>query len=207
MNKLHLNSIIPDHSAKSALLSSARREMYDALKLYHDHVKHTLSLMFAVLTAMFAILGLILKGDVSSFDPHIIRIFGGSVLLLLFPLGIISTFIISRYYELYVAALIYATELHESVGLDSHAWFQEIEEYRSKLGDDVSPHRLLKKRAHGWRHTWFPYTLLIWAIAMPGLVVGLFLLLGSWFWTIALAVLVIAIAVLLTYKVAYKVVH
>jgi hypothetical protein len=61
MSKLDLNSIIPDTQARSDFLSSARKEMYDALKLFHDHVKHSLSLMFAVVTVVFAIFGLVPK--------------------------------------------------------------------------------------------------------------------------------------------------
>lgn len=205
MNKLHINSLLPDPNAKSVLLSSARKDMYDALSLFHDHVKHSLSLMFAVLTAVFAIFGLILRGDVSSFDPTIVRVLGGLVLVLLFLLGVISVIIVSRYYELYVAALIYAAELHESAGLNSHAWFQEIERYRSKLGNDVQLHQLLKKRAHGWPHTWLLYVMLIGAISFIGLGVGLFALSESLTWTIVIAVPTITLAALFIYKVTYKV--
>jgi hypothetical protein len=108
-----------------------------------------------------------------SIDPTIIRILGGSLLVLTFFFGIISTIVISRYYQLYVAALIYAVELHESVGLDSHPWFQHIKKERSKLGDNVPLDRLLKKRAYGLLHSWFLYSLLIWSIAFGALVVGI----------------------------------
>lgn len=180
MSTIDLKAILPDDEARSAFLSSVRKEMYDALSLYHDHVKHSLSLMFAVLTAVFAILGFFMKGDAPAApSPAIMRVFAGSVLVSLFPMGVISTIIISRYYKLYVAALVYAAELHEAVGLGSHAWFEQIREYRSKLGETSSRGDLIRKRTYGWPHSWLLYAILIWFIAVIGLFVGLLILFNA----------------------------
>ncbi len=187
VNALDLRSIFPDDGARSAFLSSARQEMYDALKLFHDHVKYSLRMMLTVFTVVFAILGLVLRGSAPlSFDPKVILILGGLILVLTGPLGIISTYVISRYYELYVAALIYAAELHEAEGLGSHVWFQRIEddrEYlRKKLGrDDVPQDLLVKRRTRGWPHSWILYTLLIGLIAVVGVVAGATIAVSAWF--------------------------
>ena len=71
--KMDLKVTFQDDQAKSALLSSSRKEMYDALSLFYTHVKHTVSLMLTLMTAVFAIFGIALKG--SDLNPEILSIF------------------------------------------------------------------------------------------------------------------------------------
>ena len=168
---------LPNEEAKSAFLSSARNEMYSALSLFHNHVKYTISLMFALLTAVFAIFGIALK-EVGA-NPQLINQFkfiGGLILSLLFPLGIVSIIIIARYYKLYVAALVYAAELHESVGLEKHLWFQEILSEIKSQRNDVQKENLIKRRTYGWPHSWILYSSLIGLISLVGLIAGITLL-------------------------------
>src|SRR5215210_4956810 len=74
-NELGDNKIFTDEPATSDLLSSARKEMYDALRLFQDHVKHLLTLMFSVMTAVFAVLGLSIKEDKSMSRKLWVRFF------------------------------------------------------------------------------------------------------------------------------------
>ena len=159
---MDLKSALQNDEAKSALLSSARKEMYTALELFHSHVRYSIFLMLTLLTAVFGILGIVVKGEkVTISNIFIFKSVGGTVLSLLFPLGIISSVIISRYYRLYVASLLYAAELHESVGLDSQEWFETVKRERASLGKDATKDDIINKRSCGWPHTWLLYSYLI----------------------------------------------
>src|SRR5215208_747199 len=195
-NELGGNRIFTDQQATSNLLSSARKEMYDALRLFQDHVKHLLSLMFTVMAAVFAVLGLIIKEEAPELiNPTIISVLGGLVLILLFPLGLFSTIIISRYYRLYVCALTYAADLHESVGQGNHPWFKEAIKKRDDLfkeaikeRDNLEPPdpdlflgKFIDKRTYGWPHSWRLYAILIGLVASTSLVVGILILFNPTF--------------------------
>ena len=172
---MNISEVFTNDEAKSSFLSSSRKEMYDALALFYTHVKHTISLMLTLMTAVFAIFGLALKEG--NANPALLLIFktvGGLILIALFPLGIVSIFIIGRYYKLYVAALIYATELHKSVGLHNHKWFQHLAEDLQSLPEGCSEEDLYRKRTYGWPHSWILYTLLISALSAISMFSGIF---------------------------------
>ena len=196
--------------AVSNFLTAARKEMYDALRLFQDHVKHLLSLMFTVLTAVFAILGFIIKGEMPIIiDRTVVALLGGAVLLLLFFLGNISTVIISRYYRLYVSALIYAADLHESIGVGSHRWFKDLATERSR---SESPTHFVKKRAYGWPHSWLLYAILIWVLSNVSLVGGVLVILWARhllsalsFWITLIACLIAGVLVICwTFHLLYR---
>ena len=187
--------IFHDDQAIGNFLTAARAEMYDALRLFQDHVKHLLSLMFTVLTAIFAILGFIIKGELPpGFDPTIVALLGGSILVLMFFLGNISTIIISRYYRLYVSALIFAADLHESMGLPSHRWFLDLTEERSSPD---SPGRFVNNRAYGWPHSWRLYAILIWVLSNASLIGGALIILWALKLRSALLTWIVTIACLI----------
>lgn len=178
---MDIKTALPNDGARSAFLSSTRQEMYNALNLFYTHVQHTISLMFTILTVVFAVFGIVLREAGSS--PQlllILRSVGGLILSLLFPLGIVSILIIARYYKLYVAALIYAAELHKSVALNSHAWFEHIEKDLKSLGDDARKEDLIRKRTYGWPHSWILYSILIAILSVVGLIGGIILLSSSY---------------------------
>ena len=174
---MDLQSVFPDDQARSNFLSSARQEMYNALALFHAHVRHTLSLMFAIMAIIFGISGL--GPGLTGAEQQMLgefRLIGGIVLSLLLPLGIVSIFIIARYYKLYVAALVYAAELHESVSLASHVWFEDIRNKLKSLSDDEAKQKLVRERTYGWPHSWILYSLLIAILSTASLVSGIIIL-------------------------------
>lgn len=171
-----IRAAFKDDQAVSAFLSDTRKEMYDALSLFYTHVKHTVSLMLTLMTAVFAIFGVAL-GQTNP-KPEILYIFktiGGVILLALFPLGIVSILIIARYYKLYVAALIYSADLHASIGLDSHSWFQQIKEDLESLPRGATEKDLLYKRTYGWPHSWILYSSLIIILSILSFISGIFI--------------------------------
>ena len=165
-----------DEQARSELLNATRAEMYGALELFHKHVQHSVSLLFALITAVAVAVGVVAKdGSVEPQLIQVVRYAGGGVLLLALPFGYVSWKILSRYYRLYVAALIYAADLHQAEGIAGHPWFVEIEQYRKKCGVGNSD-RLLDERTKGWRHTGALYALLVAFISLAAGVGGVLIL-------------------------------
>jgi hypothetical protein len=195
MSEFKPKPLFKDEQATGNFLTAARTEMYTSLSLFQDHVKHLLSLMFTVLTATLAILGFIIEGKLpSAFDPTVVVLLGGSILLLMFLLGNISTIIISRYYRLYVSTLLYAADLHESRGLGSHVWFQDLTKERS---ESESPGDCVKKRAYGWPHSWRLYAILIWILSNVSLISGALVILWALHLLSALLIWIVLIACLI----------
>jgi len=175
-----IKSALRNDEAKSAFLSSARQETYDALALFHTHVKHTVSLLFTLLTAVFAMFGIAPREtEASPASPHhMFKLARTLILSLLFPLRIASILIAARYCKRYVAALIYAAELHESMGLDSHTWFEHLEDDMRPLGDDARKEDRIEKRTYAWPHSWILYSILVAVLSIAGLIFGISTLLS-----------------------------
>lgn len=177
---MNIKLVFPnDQEAVSHFLSSTRQEMYHALELFHNHVKYTISLMFTLLTAVFAIFSITGNRGVQTLgpNPQLFQVIAGIILVLLFPLGIISILIIGRYYKLYVGALVFATEAHESVGM-VHLWFRELTDSKEQLGKNYSEDKFVRQRTYGWPHSWILYSILIALISVLGLFVGILVLSG-----------------------------
>lgn len=174
---MNLKNALSNDEAKSAFLSCTRQEMYQALSLFHSHVVYTLSVMFTLLTAVLAIFGF--SGNaLQNFGATqgIVKWIGGVILVLIFPLGAVSIIIIGRYYKLYVAALIFSAEAHESEGIANHAWFEDLDKYRKSLGENHSKAQLVRSRTYAWPHSWILYSILIGLISLAGLILGILLL-------------------------------
>lgn len=171
-----LRRALPDALARSQFLNSTRSEMYSCLELFYSHVKGVVSLMLGLVTAVAALVGLLshVDGGHSSQLVTISKIGAITVLMLMLPFAIISSIILARYYRLYVAALLYAADLHRAEGITGHYWLDEIERYRTKLGVDAANNDIvIKYRTYSWPHTWSLYTALLISIAIAGFVFGL----------------------------------
>jgi hypothetical protein len=171
-----LRRALPDAQARSQFLSSTRSEMYSCLELFYSHVKGVVSLMLGLVTAVAALVGLLshIGGERASQLVTISKIGAITVLMLMLPFAIVSSIILARYYRLYVAALLFAADLHRAEGITGHYWFDEIERYRAKFGVDAANNDVvIKYRTYSWPHTWSLYTVLLISIAIAGFVFGL----------------------------------
>ena len=162
------------------LLSASRDEMYRSLELFLSHVKYTVSLMFTLMTAVFAIFAVALKGDItpSSYMP-LVKTLGGTILMLLFPLSGLSIVIISRYYRMYCASLFFAAELHEKAGVPLHLYLKEVALLRkSESENEDALRQVVNKRARQWPRSWTLYAVLIGIVGLAGFVCGIIVLSG-----------------------------
>jgi len=171
-----LQRAFPDPIARVEFLNATRSEMYTCLELFYSHVKGVVSLMLGLVTGIAALVGLV--SHVSTGNSNELaamsKIGAVSVLMLMLPFAIISSIILARYCRLYVAALLFAADLHRNEGITGHSWLDEIERYRTKLGPNAANNELLiRKRTYSWPHTWSLYTLLLILIALAGFVFGI----------------------------------
>jgi hypothetical protein len=150
--------------------------MYSCLELFYSHVKGVISLMLGLVTGVAAVVGLVshVDGPSSIELVKIAKIGSVTVLMLMLPFALVSSVILARYYRLYVAALIFAADLHRAEGLTGHAWLDEIERYRAKFGDSAeNTDSIIKRRTYSWPHTWSLYSSLLLFIAIAGFLFGL----------------------------------
>jgi hypothetical protein len=176
-----LYKALPEDVARGQLLSSTRSEMYFCLELFHAHVKSVVRLMLSLIAAVTAILSLGLNGSIKTKTPlhlSLVTTGGGLVLCLMLPFGIISTVILSRYYRLYVSALVYSADLHQAEGIGDHQWFRDIQMYRLRFGGNDNS-SLIRSRTHRWPHTWFLYSILILTISSVSFLFGIFVIVSS----------------------------
>jgi hypothetical protein len=142
--------------------------MYEALKLFHTHVQQTTALLLGVMTAVFIVFGF--TGSDNGAAPDLAARFvslGGVILLLVFPVALISCSIIGRYYRLYVSALYYAGRLeHAAAPLIKHPWFVPVPD------DPALQDVWIRNRTYGWGHSWFMYSLILGLIGIVGLIGG-----------------------------------
>jgi len=102
-------------------LELSRKEIYQAVTLFHDHVKYVIYILTSILAAPLLIMRLIPAPQTYTG----FYLIGGSILLALLPpfTGVVSTQIIKRYYQVYVAALVHAVIVHVALGRENtHPW-------------------------------------------------------------------------------------
>lgn len=174
---MDLRNKIKSDVALSEFLNATRKEMYDSLSLFHNHVKFTISLLLSLITAIFAVFGFFLKDNENLSEMiGLIRTIGSIIFVTIFLIGIISMFIIGRYYKLYAASLMYAEEAHKSVGLENHFWFIGVEEIEKKLSKRSTKKDLLNRRTNGITHSLFLYRVLIMIISTGSLIISIYLM-------------------------------
>ena len=111
----------------ASMLSASRQEFYDALKTFYSQVIYLISLYIATFSVAFGAVGFIMKEAPG--EASIVKCFAGVLLLLAAGICVFVYRIMSAQYSLYVAAVIYSAQLHTAVGLQTHRWFDWVNEY------------------------------------------------------------------------------
>lgn len=163
----------PLNAAKENLIAS-RTEMYKTLELYHIHVKYVITMMFTLLTALFAIVGLIGKLEQQVISLEGIRTMVGIFLCVVFLLGLVAIVIIRRYYEVYVSALVFAVRVHMAAEVMScHPWFMRTVEQAKKWQSKVdSDHAFLRWRSLSPHDSFCLYAVVIGILSLLSLIYG-----------------------------------
>lgn len=162
----------------STLLKESREEMYRALSLYHDHVRHVIYIMLSVPGGLL----LLIKFSGSAKFDWMLYLISGLVLVLVPPsISRLSKIVIRRYYEVYVSSLIFATRLHSLMVYkrsdeNVHPWFdrtviQARDQFKVQSADEF-----LKARADNKDDTFIGYCNILDFLAKANAVGGIALM-------------------------------
>jgi len=166
----------PKLQSNSDLLTESRQEMYEALKLFHNHVKYIIYILVSIIAAPLLIMRIIPSLN----DIHFFYIVVGLILALLPPiLGILSIQIILKYYQVYISALVFMVRVHIGAGLThAHPWIERTIQQAIDVSNKVeSSKEFLKYRAKSKKDTFFYYKWIIRIISFTSLLCGIVLLL------------------------------
>lgn len=161
---------ISDQNFSENIQTSAHSEMYSALNLYYSHVSHLIGGILALDAGLIALQQLsvntsLLLNFLFICVPIVIAILAG-----------VSIQILMRYYEVYVAALVYATAMHRQ-HLSRHWWFlrtyiQAFTWKRERKINDLKSY--VKARARSKQDTFHLYKIAVWCLIVAnGLFAGL----------------------------------
>ena len=89
-----LKTGVPELEQAKNQLTASRTELFKSLDLYYTHVKYVITLMFSLMTALFAILGLTEKMGNHIVTLEMIKILVGTTLITMFPLAVCAIGII-----------------------------------------------------------------------------------------------------------------
>ena len=154
-------------SALSQYLNTCRQVIYPAASLYHDQIKYTTTVLVALITAMIAILSFVKVAEETSSIVRPIELAGAALMVVAVIIGILSLKIIGRYHQLYIATLLYATEVHHVVGITGFQWFKDmIELLRDKYekNEKISRMEFIRYRSKNHKYGHFWYIKLIWIL-------------------------------------------
>jgi hypothetical protein len=126
--KTTLDRIYADPNALVAFLSSKWKEVYSALDVFQNYVKHTTTILFGVITVVSGGFVLLVKttDDLSILKSNEFELAGIMVLIIICAFSIISIYIIKTAYRLYVSALIDAARVHHYWGMANNHWLEKI---------------------------------------------------------------------------------
>jgi hypothetical protein len=160
-------------------LNTCRQVIYPAASLYHDHIKYVSTVLVALLTAMIAIFSFLKIAGVTPGFVRNIELAGAGLMGVAFLIGVFSLYIIMRYHLLYIATLLYATEVHYAAGIIGFRWFEDMiellgEEY--KKNEKISREEFIRSRSWGRKYGHFWYCILIGVLISVCLAAGILLL-------------------------------
>ena len=170
--------------ALSQYLSACRQVIYPAASLYHDQIKYTTTVLVALITAMIAILSFLKVAGVPSSIVWLVELLGAALMVVAVIIGIFSLYIIGRYHKLYIATLLYATEVHHVVGITGFQWFEDTikllkEEYRNNK--ELSRWDFIQSRSQSRKYGHFWYIKLIKILILLCCAAGILLLVCALF--------------------------
>jgi len=176
---------VPQRVDIEKILTPSRKGVYKTLELFHSHVRYVITIMFSLLTALFAILTF---SENLGVEKEVIETFIGYFLVAISVVAIISIVIIHRYYLVYVSSLVFAVRVHLASPFKyTHPWFIRTIEQAKKWGNIKNDLEFIKKRARSPTDTFVLYACIIFLLACLSGYSGLRILaslleLASTFW-------------------------
>ena len=172
--------IFKDQQALSQYLNGCRQMIFSAASLYHDHIKYATTVLVSLLTATIAIFSFLIQNEVAPGIVRIIELAGAVLMFTAAGIGSLSLYIIIRYHLLYIATLLYATEVHHAVGITGFGWFKDIIELlgnKYEKNEKISREEFIQSRSRSPKYGHFWYLILIVSLTLLCFIAAI--LLGS----------------------------
>ncbi|UCD13185.1 MAG: hypothetical protein JSW60_06395 [Thermoplasmatales archaeon] len=154
-------------------LNESRKDMFEALSLFHSHVKYVIYIMASIPTALLIIMRL----WPSAQSDQTMNLIAGIILVFVPVVGFVSIVVILRYYEVYVSALVFATRAHNALGYSqAHPWMERTIKQAQDWSSVDNSHSFLRKRAKSLKDSFALYTIIISLLSLASLIAGIVLL-------------------------------
>ncbi len=169
--------IFGDASALSEYLNGCRQDVYSALSLYQVHVRAVITIMLTLLAALTAIFSLAegVFGLSSAVLVRTAEVVGAGVLIAVFFVACISHCILGRYYEVYVSALLQATQTHYWAKVAGFWWFERVIEDLRKQ-PDIGKEKYINWRTRSWKDSNRLYLYVVWLMGIAALLGSVYLM-------------------------------
>ena len=171
--------ILGEPRALAIHLSGCRQDVYSALSLYQVHVRGNIAAMLTLGTVITAIFSFIGRSDtINENISELVERMGTALLVLLFPIALLSYRIIRRYYEVYVSALLQSAQEHYWARV---AGFWRVEKIIDGLRDktEMTKEQYINQRTQKLKDTFVPYMVFIVDLGLMGLAAGIYLFVES----------------------------
>ncbi len=169
-------------AALSILLNGVRQDMYTALSLYQVHVKFISTLVISLLTVIGAIFSILKLMEISQPAMRMIEVGTSILLLVAFMIGLLSLIVVTRYYKVYVSALLFAAQMHYEARISGFFWFEKlIELLKKKFLEEgsITKEEFIASRTWSRRDTHFWYVIFITLLSIVCVGASIFILINA----------------------------
>lgn len=154
--------------ALSFLLNGVRQDVFSALSLYQVHVKYATTLVISLMTVVGVMFSI---SEVTKGNSDVIRMVevgAGILTLVACVISLLSSFVITRYYNVYVSALLYGAQIHFAAGMAGAHWFKrtiDLLHKKYKKKPDISRANFISNRTWSWNDSHFWYVAFLFILS------------------------------------------
>lgn len=165
LGKIGTNSV-----ALARLLNGSRQDVFSSLSLYQVPVKYASTLVVSIITVVGVVFSFVQSTQFDS--PEIVKFVessGAALLVIASVMGAFSAFVITRYYNVYVSALLFTAQLHCGAKMRGFHWLERLIEFLQDQGNDISRQQFISRRTWSRDDSHFWYVVLIVALSVLSL--------------------------------------
>jgi len=171
-----LRNIGTDPVALARLLNGSRQDAFSSLSLYQVPVRYVTTLLFSIITVVGVVFSFVMSTGFDS--PEIMKFVessGAGLLVMASLMGAFAAFVITRYYHVYVSALLFAAQLHCGAKIRGHHWLERLIELLQDQGNNISRQQFISRRtwSRGDSHFWYVAFIVLLSVLSLAAAVGI----------------------------------
>lgn len=160
--------------AAATYLNGLRQDVYSALSLFQVHVRAVITAMLSMITFLAAALSIFSKLQ-SGYTVFFVTIAASFILILQLPFALYSRSIWKRYYEVYIAALLQATQAHYMANVSGFWWFENTIKSVVVLKSEnpcLTKQQFIMERTKSKRDSYYKYIRIAMSVGILGFIFG-----------------------------------